>query len=212
MSHLASLLRGGAGALGLAMAFGALAACIHAEGAPGADLETEAEPDLDPQGLELSGPPGCLQQAQQNPAFECLHNGWLGGTEGGAGPLISAAQACGCVAEMIITEARPNCEDIPRVAASCPGSPPFTAVSWFFPGDYLCTDAQGNQVLVPMPTPAEPFMGIHVNPTTNGPLCDVYLNPTGPTYREAGHNCSDCHFQNKPKWSPTPAGEATGLE
>lgn len=167
------------------------------------------EPEKDPLGIVLvstNPQPKCTDAVGPNQMFNCLVQGW--GNPTSVTDMQCAATACGCTAEVVDTNVIPEECGVQRVAAFCPGTPPFNAVSPIPPGDYTCTgldnDNDGKDDVAHVDYNKEPpFIGVHIDPANSGRLCDVSLAATGPVDRTKIENCGGCHANNKAKWSPT---------
>lgn len=166
-----------------------------------------AEPEKEALGIVLvSNTPKCTDAVGPNQMFNCLVQGW--GNPTSVTDMQCAATACGCTAEVVDTNVIPEECGVQRVAAFCPGTPPFNAVSPIPAGDYTCTgldnDNDGEDDVAHVDYNTEPpFIGVHIDPANAGRLCDVSLASTGPVDRTRIENCGGCHANNKTKWSPT---------
>ena len=205
MSHSAAFFRRSTPLLFLALAFAGASACLSATEEDPADRGLA--PGREALGVVIKGTtPSCVDAVKANLDFDCLWRGWTGG--GGVGAMLSAAQACGCTAEIVTTDVAPAACEVQRVAARCGGGvPTFNAVSPIPAGEYPCpgldADEDGQDDVVHVNNDNEPpFMGIHVDPDNAGRLCDVTLQSTGPIDRATIENCARCHTDNEPNWAP----------
>lgn len=205
-SASSSLFRSSTSLLLLALGLGAGAtACLASADEGTADIGVS--PGREGMGVIIKGTmPSCVDAVKTNLDFDCLWRGWTGG--GGVGAMLSAAQACGCTAEIITTDVAPAACEVQRVAARCGGgTPTFNAVSPIPTGDYPCPgldeDGDGEDDVAHVDNDSEPpFMGIHIDPENAGRLCDVTLQSTGPIDRVRIENCATCHTNNEPNWAP----------
>jgi hypothetical protein len=186
--------------------FSGVGACAVSAGDDSAAIIASG-PNEQPLGVVLvSNTPKCTDAVGPNQSFNCLVQAW--GNPTSVNDMRTGADNCGCVAEVVDTNVIPEECGVQRVAAFCPGTPPFNAVSPIPAGDYTCTgldnDGDGEDDVAHVDYNSEPpFIGVHIDPENSGRLCDVSLTSTGPKDRTKIENCGGCHANSKAKWSPT---------